>query len=189
MTEPDGILLDRLRKLNAEKFEHIHGDLLTHLIGTFRILADWGSPPVLYNAGLYHAVYGTFAYQNPLIGTEARKEIAEILGEESETLVFLYGSSDRDYFYSQFGKNETVKHKNWATREIQILTRKETEDLCELTAANELELALANDSFLKKYGEELKNLFERMHPYLSNVAFSECKNVFRSNTFRNTGLL
>ncbi|MBM9500600.1 hypothetical protein JWG44_10115 [Leptospira sp. 201903071] len=177
---PDEILLERLRGLNAEKFEHIHGDLLAHLIGTFRILADWDSSPVLNNAGLYHAVYGTFAYQNPLIGTEARKEIAEIIGEESETLVFLYGSSDRDFFYSQFGKKNPIEYKNWMTKETRILTRKETENLCELTAANELELALADGSFLKKYGAELKDLFERMSPYLSDKAISECKKVFRS---------
>ncbi|WP_427854356.1 DUF6817 domain-containing protein [Leptospira tipperaryensis] len=181
--DPNRTLLDRLRTLNAEKFEHIHGDLLTHLVGTFRILADWGSPETLCNAGLYHAVYGTFAYQNPLIGTEARTEIQEIIGEKSETLVFLYGSCDRGYFYSQFGKNETIKHKNWMTKEIRILTRKETEDLCELTAANELELALTNDSFLVQYGDELKSLFERMSSYLSENAISECRKVFHLHTF------
>lgn len=183
MNRSDDVLLDRLRTLSAKKFEHIHGDLFSHLLGTYRILSDWGSSEILCNAGLYHSVYGTFAYQNSLIGTEARKEIVEIIGEDSETLVFLYGTCDRGYFYSQFGKRETIEHRNWKTKETRVLTQKETADLCELTAANELELALTNDSFLIRYGDELKELFEKMNSYLSKNAILECRKVFQLQTF------
>lgn len=38
---------------------------------------------------------------------------------------------------------------------------------CELTVANELEIARNNTTFVKTHGASLSDLFDRMKPYLS----------------------
>lgn len=166
---PKENILKQLEELSVSNFEHLNGDLLSHLLGIFQILEEWGSPEFLCYAGLFHAVYGTFAYQNPVVGTNARKEIVGIIGEKAETLVYLYG---------QFGNTKSIFHKNRFTGEITTLTRSILNDLCELTAANELQLALSDNSFRNRYAEELKNLFSRMNPYLSSKAAILCSSVF-----------
>ncbi|PJZ57250.1 hypothetical protein CH367_11000 [Leptospira barantonii] len=176
--EPDPILLDRLKSLHAQGKEHLHGDLLTHLTGTFYILVEWGSSIDLCNAGLYHAVYGTFAFQDSLLETTARKEVENLIGSKAETLVYLYGTCDRNHLYAQFGNGKPILHKNRLTDEVRVLEGRILNELCELTAANELQLATADDKFLKEYGPELKDLFERMDPYLSKNASNLCKSVF-----------
>lgn len=137
---PKENILKQLEELSVSNFEHLNGDLLSHLLETFQILEEWGSPEFLCYAGLFHAVYGTFAYQNPVVGTNARKEIVEIIGEKAETLVYLYG---------QFGNTKSIFHKNRFTGEITTLTRSILNDLCELTAANEVQLALSDKFFSK----------------------------------------
>lgn len=109
---PKENILKQLEELSVSNFEHLNGDLLSHLLGTFQILEEWGSPEFLCYAGLFHAVYGTFAYQNPVVGTNARKEIVGIIGEKAETLVYLYGSCDRTHLYGQFGNTKSIFHKN-----------------------------------------------------------------------------
>ncbi|WP_061231759.1 DUF6817 domain-containing protein [Leptospira interrogans] len=175
---PKENILKQLEELSVSNFEHLNGDLLSHLLETFQILEEWGSPEFLCYAGLFHAVYGTFAYQNPVIGTNARKEIVGIIGEKAETLVYLYGSCDRTHLYGQFGNTKSIFHKNRFTGEITTLTRSILNDLCELTAANELQLTLSDNSFRNRYAAELKNLFSRMNPYLSSKAAILCSSVF-----------
>lgn len=43
----------------TEAIEHFGRRLHDHLVGTWRILRDWGAPVHLCRAGLFHAVYGT----------------------------------------------------------------------------------------------------------------------------------
>lgn len=47
------------------------------------------------------------------------------------------------------------------------LTKNDLKYFCELTAANELEIAKDNIDFTKKYGPSLKDLFQRMELYLT----------------------
>jgi len=49
---------------------------------------------------------------------------------------------------------------------------------CELTAANEIEIAIDNPEFLGQYGAELKGLFIQMDTYLSGVAQQHTTEVF-----------
>lgn len=53
---------------------------------------------------------------------------------------------------------------------------------CELTAANEVEIAIDNPSFIEKYGVSLHSLFLRMSPCLSKAAQSKTESVFGASS-------
>jgi len=49
---------------------------------------------------------------------------------------------------------------------------------CELTAANETEIAMDNPKFIAEHGAGLNKLFIRMAPYLSEAAKAKTAMVF-----------
>ncbi len=170
-----GDKVSKLRALGTAEIEHIDGPFLDHLIGTKEMLKSWSASEALQNAGLYHAAYGTVDFGERFSTTEKRREIAEIIGEESEALVYLYCSCDRHHFWPQIGVAKTLEFKNRFTNETYQITEQELRDFCELTVANELEIATDNPDFIKKNGERFLDLFERMQPYLSSSAIQAYK--------------
>tara|TARA_R110002073_G_scaffold308889_3_gene479020 strand:+ start:416 stop:943 length:528 start_codon:yes stop_codon:yes gene_type:complete len=167
--------ITRLKTLGAAEIEHLDGPFLDHLVGTKEMLKSWSAPEVLQNAGLYHAAYGTVDFGERFSTLEKRQEIAKIIGEESEALVYLYCSCDRHHFWSQIGIAKTLEFRNRFTNETYQITEQELRDFCELTVANELEIATDNPDFIKKNGERFFDLFERMQPYLSANAIQAYK--------------
>src|SRR5690348_14706788 len=89
----------QLAKLGAEELQHLNGSLLSHLQGTYELLKGWGNREELCQAGLYHAVYGTFAFEGSLVDLKKRESIAALIGAEAEKIVYYYGACSRDYFY------------------------------------------------------------------------------------------
>ncbi|GAL33384.1 hypothetical protein JCM19240_2080 [Vibrio maritimus] len=61
---------------------------------------------MLVDAGLFHAAYGTAGFDDNMVSLSQRHEIAGVIGEEAESLVYLYCSCDREEVFAQFG------HKN-----------------------------------------------------------------------------
>ena len=88
-------VLKKLRELGAHELSHINGDLEKHLKGTRNLLAEWGNSEPVCMAGLYHAVYGTEDFPEELVPLDKRQEIAKIIGEDAEALVYFYGACDR----------------------------------------------------------------------------------------------
>lgn len=76
----------KLAELAAGDFEHTDGSLIEHLTGTKALLENWSAPSLQY-AGLYHAAYGAAGYEESLVSTEKRNEIAEIIGVQAEKIV------------------------------------------------------------------------------------------------------
>lgn len=165
----------RLQALGAGDFEHLNGSLIEHLQGTQHLLQDWNASSVLQNAGLYHAAYGTAGFDEKLLSLDKRHEIAEIIGKDAEELVYIYCACDRDIFFPQFYTNTQVIYTNRFTQEKYILPSKLLRDFCELTAANELELASTSGDFLKAYGTTLYQLFTHMRPYLTEKAWKHAQ--------------
>ena len=57
---PTGARLELLRRLGFDRLEHdSHVPFLSHLLGTRRLLVEWGERPALCDAGLFHSAYGT----------------------------------------------------------------------------------------------------------------------------------
>lgn len=161
---------ERLKFLNAGEFQHLNGSLEKHLQGTEAILNAWGADEMLRDAGLFHAAYGTASFNEKMVSLTQREEIASIIGREAEDLVYLYCSCDRDFVFPQFISGEQVRFKNRFNSDTFFLERKLTNQFCELTAANELELVYTSEKFKSKYGGWLKKLFEGMDNYLSHEA-------------------
>ncbi len=140
------------------------------------VLKSWGSSELLQMAGLFHAAYGTAGFDEQMVSLNQRQEIARVIGEDEEALVYLYCSCDRDFVLPQFGKTEDIQFKDRFNGFLLPLDESKAKLFCELTVANELELVFANEEFKGKYGAELLELFQGMDNYLS----SEARNAYKS---------
>lgn len=159
----------QLAELGAGDFEHLNGDLLTHLQSTQRLLKSWGASDVLCDAGLYHAAYGTAGFEQSMVSLDMRDKIATIIGNKAEQLVYLYCSCDRNYTFERITSQKIEFRDRFNDTKFQ-LTSQQAIDFCELTVANEMELVLASNDFKKQYGEALLCLFNKMQPCLSKTA-------------------
>ena len=164
------LLDERLHALGAGTFPHVNGTLERHLEGTERLLRQWGNREMVCVAGLYHAVYGTDGIEGCLTGLDTREALARVIGVEAESLVYLYGACDRERFHPRIGtpaQNAFVDR--FAGREYPIGDA-QLRDFCEITVANELDLALCNQDFARRHADELLELFGRMRGAISAAA-------------------
>lgn len=151
----------------STNINHINGSLMQHLEGTYFLLKSWGTDENLCLAGLYHALYGTSGFDNHLIDINNRCHAQFILGETIEKIIYTYCACDRDYFWPQIGVVQQPEFHNRFTNKKNFLNAEEMKQFCELTVANELEIARNNTTFVRTYGASLSDLFDRMKPYLS----------------------
>jgi hypothetical protein len=161
---------EALKSLGAGDFEHLNGTLIAHLKGTRDILINWDASSVLYDAGLYHAAYGTDGFNESLVSVTQRNDIAELIGKEAEELVYLYCSCDREYVFPKIGLSQHVKFKNRFSGYESSLSNRQSKQFCELTVANEMELVCNSQGFKDEYGDGLLKLFEAMKVFLSSKA-------------------
>ena len=174
--------LQKLNELGAGEIEHINGSLIAHLKGTKKLLESWSASRVLQDAGLYHAAYGTAGFNQSLLSPEQRVKIAEIIGAEAEEIVYLYCACEREDFWPQVGIKQNPEFKNRFTGEVSRLNEDQISNFCELTVANELEIAIDNPSFRKEHGQALYYIFSNMRPYLTEQAYSMVQAVLGGNT-------
>jgi len=167
-----------LSELGAGDFEHLDGSLIEHLNGTKSLLQRWGASTELQDAGLYHAAYGTAGFSQSLASTDQRGRIGAIIGKSSEEIVYQYCACDRRSFFSQIHQGPNPKFTNRFTGESYYLSDQMLRDFCELTAANEIEIAIDNPDFVKQHGKELGSLFMSMTPYLTLAAQIEATKVY-----------
>jgi len=160
----------QLTKLGAGDFDHLDGSLINHLKGTYELLKSWGAKQDLCNAGLFHAAYGIVGFDKSLVSENCRNSIKNIIGTKPEGIVYTYCACDRDFFWPQIGMKNTPVFLNRFTGEKYYLSNNELRNFCELTVANELEIARDNDEFIQKYYQSLSDLFYRMKPYISDIA-------------------
>lgn len=162
--------------LGADAFPHVSGSLARHLCATERLLRDWGSRDALCLAGLYHAVYGTDGIRGSLAGLDRRGAIAAIIGAEAEALAYLYGACARAVFHPRIGTRDQLRFADRFTASEYAIGEPALRDFCEITVANEVELALASDAFRSKYAAELAAFFSRMNGLVS----AECERTWRT---------
>jgi len=166
-----------LKSLGAGEFTHLNGTLIEHLEGTQNLLNSWGADPFLCDAGLFHAVYSTDGYADTLSSLTYRDKIAKVIGVEAERVVYDYCACDRDFVWPQIGHKDVVIFRDRFTKQERVLSSLELFYFCELTVANELEIAKHSSEFIQKHGEYLLDLFERMSPYISSGAIRTVKEV------------
>jgi hypothetical protein len=168
----------RLVDLGAGTFAHVSGSLARHVERTEALLRQWGSRPALCAAGLYHAVYGTAGIDGALVSLADRGTIAEAIGVEAERIAYLYGACDREAFHPRIGTADQLQFVDRFIGSAYPIAHSDLCDFCELTIANELELALASRAFRDKHRNALSALFERMRGIASAEALSSYEDAF-----------
>ncbi len=89
-------LTDFLVGLGVDKVPHSKTYFLSHLIGVYRDLKEWGAPEHLALAGLFHSIYGTEAFQGFRISLDRREEVRSLIGERAERLAYANCALTRD---------------------------------------------------------------------------------------------
>ncbi|MFT6988296.1 MAG: hypothetical protein ACJASL_000258 [Paraglaciecola sp.] len=171
----------QLIELGAGEFEHVDGSLIAHLEGTRCLLKAWNASDVLQDAGLYHAAYGTSAFEQNLFELSQRQEVAAIIGNDAENIVYHYCASDREALFAQFGQVDVPIFYDRITTQKSTISFELLQQLCELTAANEIEIAINNPDFVAQHGSGLVDLFSRMQTFLSPSAQRKVQHVFASH--------
>jgi len=165
---------ERLMAMGADEFPHIAGTLAPHLLRTASLLREWGSRPALCLGGLYHAVYGTDGIRGALVSPAHRDAIVDIIGAEAESIAYLYGACDRDAFHPRIGACGAPLFVDRFTQSEYAITDAALRDFCELTLANERDLAASSDAFDAKHRDTLAQLAEQMRELVSAGAYAAC---------------
>jgi hypothetical protein len=166
-----------LQRLGAGDFAHLDGSLIDHLSGTRQLLLAWGARPALADAGLFHAAYGTAGFDQALVGFDGRARIADLIGAEAEAIVYHYCACDRDQTWPRIGREAPVPFSDRFTGSTFPLAAGLLGDFCELTVANELEIAIRDAAFVARHGAELGELFVRFTPFISAGARSAVRRL------------
>lgn len=91
MAELEAFLL----RLGAHHVRHSGRTLFDHLVGTVRYLVAWGCSEPVCAAGLFHSVYGTSAFRQPLLDARDRPALRRRIGSDAEELVYLFCRAQR----------------------------------------------------------------------------------------------
>jgi hypothetical protein len=163
--------LQKLRELGANELDHINGDLAQHLKGDYALLEAWSNPEPVCMAGLYHATYGTQAFPAELLPLARRRDVAAIIGEEAEELVYFYAACDREYTYRRIiSGGQPVYRDRFTERSFQP-DPMTLAAFSELTLANELEISIENHEHRERYRRSYVELFTSFEGLVSPRAF------------------
>lgn len=173
-----------LKNLGVGEFAHLNGNLESHLLGTYELLKDWKNPGYICDAGLYHAVYGTQPLKRLGIlhkeySPSDRPIIREIIGEEAEHLVYLYGACDREYFYPRIGSPKAIYRDRFTGTKLELPFKALT-GILEITLANELEICRSGPLIKENNRDNYVELFDRFEGLVSAEAHSFYKSVFKT---------
>jgi hypothetical protein len=91
--------LSLLRERGAAEIAHSGTSLYEHLVGVFQVLRSWDTSPDVALAGLFHSAYGTESFGASLCDIADRSQLANVIGESAERLVFQFSSLARGTLY------------------------------------------------------------------------------------------
>ena len=160
-------LLDR----GAGRLPHPGGTLYEHLIRVAALLADWGADEELQAVGLCHACYGTAGYPHALLGLDERSVLSALAGDQTESLVYLYGSCDRDAVYPALKEPGPVPFLDRFTGRASTPPEPDIRAFTELTAANELDVIRHNAALAARHRAALRQLFADARHRLTDAAW------------------
>ncbi len=174
-------LFGALSALGAGEFSHLNGSLERHLVAVHDLLQSWGADDTLRHAGLYHAAYGTAGFTTAMVSPTQRMKIASLIGSDAEQIVYRYCSCDRSLVWPQIGTPESVQFRDRFTNILDVIDGRELTAFCELTCANELEIANNDPGFIERAGSYLGCLFKGWHLLLSEPAQRAVESAFPSS--------
>ncbi|MEV6345243.1 DUF6817 domain-containing protein [Actinoplanes sp. NPDC051851] len=127
-----------LERHGVGELAHSDAALLDHLRGVHDLLRRWGCRPALCDAGLFHSAYGTEIFPTGAVPRELRPAVRELIGDEAETLAYLFGAVTRTSLFDAAFEGAPFLLE---TREGEFIgvTDEQYTDLAALTVANWLE--------------------------------------------------
>ncbi len=137
------------------------------------MLRSWCAPRSVVAAGLCHAAYGTDGFPKALLSLDRRSELQSVIGSDSEHLVYLYASCDRNFTYATIGSSRAVRFRDRFTGEI---FEPLASDLCcfaELTFANELDLVEQSRAVAGAVSTDLALLLNQWRDLVSEAAWAK----------------
>ncbi len=131
---PTGPRLALLKRLGFGDLTHdSHVPFMSHLLGTRRVLVEWGERPALCDAGLFHSAYGTEYF--PVDHPAERDEVRGVIGDDAEEIAWLWCTIRRDTM-DPSGPTTVVERRDGGTLELD---RRRTADVATLWAADTVE--------------------------------------------------
>jgi hypothetical protein len=92
---PTGARLALLRRLGFGELQHdSHVPFLSHLLGTRRLLVEWGERSALCDAGLFHSAYGTEYFEPEQAASS--DDVRAVIGDEAEEIARTWCTIRRD---------------------------------------------------------------------------------------------
>jgi hypothetical protein len=174
----DAILFRQLADLGAGDFRHLNGSLEQHFLGVREMLVSWGADETLTRAGLFHAAYGTAGFTPVMISLDRRGDISRLIGSDAEEIVYTYCACDRESVWPQIGQSDDVIFRDRFTGKTRLIAGGDLRQFCELTCANEIEIASKDPQFIAQYGGRLGALFGRWGALLSASASGAVAKTF-----------
>lgn len=132
-------MIKYLLSIGTDKVNHNGVSLLSHLIGTKKILEDWNSPKYLCNAGLFHSIYGTEYFNVKKTTEKDIEKVRSLIGDKSEYLVWAFCSMVRKDFLKLASEGTPSFVRSFAGNVKITLKPEDVSDLCNITVANLLE--------------------------------------------------
>jgi hypothetical protein len=161
-----------LRERGASEIEHPGGTLLQHTKRVGELLRTWGADEDLQAAGYCHACYGTDGFAIGVLALTERPVLTETIGPKAEAIVYLYASCDRQAVYPRLSPSSPVLFTDRFTALTRYLSDDGAKPWLELTAANELDLVLANPEAGAQWGPEFYRLLCAGRRWLSDTALA-----------------
>ncbi|MFI7427880.1 DUF6817 domain-containing protein [Micromonospora sp. NPDC049836] len=164
-----------LRQRGAETIPHPGGTLYTHLCRVHDRLAELGCGVDAQLAGLAHAVYGTDGFDVTLLDRTDRATLRELIGDDAEALVYLYGACDRGRTWRKLAATGEVVDR--FTDQTWTLGPGQVRPFVDLSIVNELDVIEQDPATADRYGEYFRSLFAAWAPIASPQVTSEAQRL------------
>jgi hypothetical protein len=162
----------------AEADEKV-GVLLPHLIGTFRLLKNWGCPKHLCLAGLFHSIYGTEVFKPTTVSLDDRELIRYAIGNDAEQVAYLYSTATRGSLYENLNHGEPYSVIDFRNDTPVAIARTVMMDLIVLDLANTLE-QLPRITVSREKIESGRRMYQKAAGFLPEVALEQMHRDFDS---------
>jgi len=173
-------LIALLESLDAHVTSHSRRTLMAHLQGTHDLLEAWGNPPAICLAGLFHSIYGTYAFDKRSADMSMRDTIRDHIGTRAEALVYAFCVTDRRCFYEHLGESRFVLRDIVHDCDLS-LEGKSLSALIEIEVANVVDqVPYRSQKKAVRAAETYAPAFARSRDYISAAAADAAESCFRS---------
>lgn len=171
-------LVKFLKSTGTEDIHHSEGNLLSHLVHTYKILKRWDCPQYLCLAGLCHSIYGTEAFRTAAVSMTERQTVQETIGEEAEQVAYLYCIGSHQSLYENLSRAEPYSLRDFRDDTEIPISKQRLADLLTLDLANSLE-QFPRISLNSEMLETERSIYEEAIPFLPEAAIAEMRPVYK----------